>query len=81
MDNVILQVTNNHLDNCVTVFMETLQHENIPDLAFEIAGCSLYRVGRTVNSSNTREGDESAYIHNSWCTDTTFMERHCCPNF
>ncbi len=80
MDNVILQVTNNRLDNCVTVFTETLLHENIPDLAVEIAGHSLHRVDCTVNSGKTRGGGESAYIHNSWCTDTTVIERHCCLN-
>ncbi len=80
MDDVRLRVTNNRLDSCITVFTETWLHENIPDLAAELAGHSLYRADRTANSSKVRGGGVCVYIHNSWCIDTVGIERHCCPD-
>lgn len=78
LDNV--RCTNNCLDCCIMVIMETWLHDNIPDLAMELAGRSLYCADRTADSGNSRGGGVCAYIHNSWCTDTIAIERHCCPD-
>lgn len=60
------------------VITETWLHDNIPDLAMELAGRSLYSVDHTADSGKSRGGGVCAYIHNSWCTDTIVIERHCC---
>lgn len=77
LDDVRLRITNNRLDCCIMVITETRLHDNIPDLAMELAGRSLYSVDRTADSGKSRGGGVCAYIHNSWCTDTIVIERHC----
>lgn len=58
------------------VITETWPHENIPDLAVELAGRTIFRA----DSGKTRGGGVCVYINNSWSTDTGVIERHCCPD-
>lgn len=43
LDDERLLVTNNHLESCITVIIETWLQENIPNPAVELAGQSLLR--------------------------------------
>ncbi len=62
------------------IISETWLHENIRDAAVELAGHSVYRADCALESSKTRGGGVCVFINNSWCTDVTVMERHCCAD-
>lgn len=59
------------------VITETWLHENIPNIAAELASC--YQAGPTPDSSQTRWGGVCVcvYANNSWFTDAAVIERHC----
>lgn len=60
------------------VITETWLHENIPDQAMELAGRTIYRADHTAESGKLKGGGVRIYVNNSWCTDSTVIERHCC---
>lgn len=80
MDKIKLWTINNWMDSCITVITETWLHNNILDLAVELAGLTIFRSDCTLESGKTRGGGVCVYINNSCCTDTAVIERHCCPD-
>ena len=80
MDEIKLRDVNNRINSCIMVITETWLHENIPDLAVELAGRTIFCADRTSDSGKRRGGGVCVYINNSWCTDTAVIERHCCPD-
>lgn len=69
MEEMKLRDVINRIDSCMMVITETWLHENIPDLAVELAGRTIFQLGGV-----------GVYVNNSGCTDTAVMERHCCPD-
>ncbi len=49
----------------------------VQDSAIELAGQSTYRADRTANLGKKICGGLFVHIHNSWCSITTAIEKHC----
>lgn len=69
LDRMRQCISCNQLDSHVALG-ETWLHENISNLAVELAVFSLCCTDHT----------PGVYIYNSWCTNTTVIDRHYCLN-
>lgn len=65
---------------CVTIITEVWLHNNVPDAAIELAGCSVLRADRTRDSGKSRGGGLCVYVNNSWCTAADMVDKYCCPD-
>lgn len=82
MDEIRLRLTTqrNIANCCSMIFTETWLDYTTPDKAIELAGLTSHRADSTADSGKKIGGGLCIYINNSWCTNTTVVERLCCPD-
>lgn len=76
MDDVRLRVTYNRLDICITVFSESWLHENIPELAVELAGAPF--TAQTAQLTLVRQEQEVCAFTDCF-PDLEFLTLKCKP--
>ena len=62
------------------IIRETWLQDNIPDQAVELACHTIYRTDHIADSGKLKGEGVYVYVNNSWCTDSTVIERHCSPD-
>ena len=83
MDEIRLLLTTKKsklADCCCMIFTESKLDSSTPDAAITLAGHTAYRADRTAASGKKTGGGLCVFVHNSWCTDTTIVTKHCCPD-
>ncbi|XP_062919386.1 uncharacterized protein LOC134354363 [Mobula hypostoma] len=65
-------------DCCVYVLTESWLHDNIPDVAIQLEGMTLFRADReAVSSGKSQGGGLCIYINIDWCVNATVAAKHC----
>lgn len=62
------------------VITETWLDSTVPDIAFQLAGHSVYQTDRTVDSVKNKCGGVCIYVNNAQCTPVDFTRTHCSPD-
>lgn len=65
---------------CSMIFTGSWLDYTTPDAAMELAGFTVHQADRTAASGKKTGSGLCIYINNSWCTNTTAIERLCCPD-
>lgn len=59
---------------------QTWLNLSIPDAAVELAGRTLHRADRTSESGKKTGGGHCVYVNDSWCTNSTTINKFCTPD-
>lgn len=68
IDELRLRISSNKMNSCTSFFIETWLNVNIPDVAIELAGRTVYRSDRTAESSKDKSSWVCIFVNNAWCT-------------
>lgn len=67
LTNKVAELRKGTSQHCMTIITETWLNHNLPDVAIEVASCSVNRADHTRDSVG---GGVCVYVNNSWCTHT-----------